>query len=303
MSLNQLKRARTLELPAREEMLRRAPSVQQFWDKNKYLLSDAWKEWEESNKEHLLNPHHSLLDARLRTTVARAWEDPTQELAVEELLQQVSPGVYQLQLFEPESLAQLRGYLEEVAAAEIPLRPPYGIALNRFGAMLDSRSEGFLATPNFQMFYRELLNKYMRPIARLLFPEIVGYDSQTFGFSIQYQTGMDTSLQLHTDASAVTMNVNLNLSGEEFTGSEVDFYNPSTGKKNRLVFKPGMAMIHRGNIPHAAQPITSGTRTNLVFWLYGNRGEVPHQKVTRDKFDVHQRWTIPETKYDNFAPF
>lgn len=303
MSINKLSRARTLELPSREDMLRRAPSVQQFWDRNKALLSDAWQEWEESNRENLITPNNYLLDSRLRKAIKIAWKNPTQEHLVEKLLQQVSPGVYQFQLFDPERLTELRAYLEVVAAAEIPLRPPYGIALNRFGAMLDSRSEGYLAAPSFQTFYLELLNKFMRPIARLLFPEIVGYDSQTFGFSIQYQAGMDTSLRLHTDASAVTMNVNLNLPNEAFTGSEVDFYNPVNGGKSRLKFKPGMAMIHRGSIPHAAQPITSGTRTNLVFWLYGDHGEIPHHRVTHDEFDEHKRWTIPEQKYDNFAPF
>jgi hypothetical protein len=300
---SQLQLARNLDLPTREEMLHRAPSVQRFWDNNRELLSAAWKEWEQKEQVKLLPPTNTLLDDNLRNAVERAWKDPDQESKVKELLHQVSPGVYQFQLFDPNRLEALRNYLEAVASAEIPLRPPYGIALNRFGAMLDSRSEGFLATPGFQTFYREILDNFMRPIARLLFPEILGYDSQTFGFSIQYQEGVDTSLRLHTDASAVTLNVNLNLPGEEFTGSEVDFYNPVTGGKNRLSFKPGTAMIHRGSIPHAAQPITSGSRTNLVFWLYGDRGEIPHHRVMPDEFDVHQRWTVPEAKYDNFAPF
>ena len=97
----------------------------------------------------------------------------------------------------------------------------------------------------------------MRPVARLLFPEIAGYDTQTFGFSIQYQPGIDTSLQLHSDASAATLNINLNLPEETFSGSEVDFYDPISGKANRLTFTPGAAMIHRGTIAHAAQPIIS----------------------------------------------
>ena len=111
--------------------------------------------------------------------------------------------------------------------------------------MLDPRSEGYLAAPGFQALYRELMDKYTRPIARLLFPEVMGCDTQTFGFSIQYQAGLDTSLRLHTDASAATLNVNLNLLGEAFTGSEVDFYDPYTGRVSRLTFKPGTAMLHR----------------------------------------------------------
>ena len=197
----------------------------------------------------------------------------------------------------------MRSYLDNVADAEIPLRPPYGIVLNRHGAMLDPRSEGYLAAPNFQIFYRELLNKYMRPIARLLFQGILGYDTQTFGFSIQYQAGMDTSIRLHTDASAVTLNVNLNLPDEEFTGSEVDFYDKDKGGVNRLTFKPGMAMLHRGNVAHAAQPITSGERSNFVLWLYGDRMQIPRSQDQLQDVDASFRWTLPSEKYDNVAPF
>ncbi|WP_370979392.1 hypothetical protein [Agaribacterium sp. ZY112] len=303
MSVSQLERARNLERPSREAMLQRAPSVQQFWNTNRKLLSEAWHEWEAVTKENLLPASDGLLDADLKEAITQAWQDPSKEFLLANLLRKVSPGVYQLQLFNPERLNELRAYLDSVADAQIPLRPPYGIALNRLGVMLDSRSEGYLAAPSFQSFYRELLDKYMRPIARFLFPELMGYDSQTFGFSIQYQAGVDTSLQLHTDASAATLNINLNLPEEEFTGSEVDFYNPVTGAVNRLSFEPGTAMIHRGNIPHAAQPITSGSRTNLVLWLYGDNGEIPSHSVIREETHAHQRWTVPQDKRDEFAPF
>lgn len=302
MSLNQLQQARALELPAREAMLRRDYSVQKFWDSNRDLLSGAWQEWEISEQDKLFSLDDSLLDAKLRDTVAKAWEDPSTESAVRNLWQEVSPGVYKAQFFDPEKLAGLRDYLNKVSDAEIPLRPPYGIVLNRGGAMLDPRSEGFLAAPGFQKFYRELMDKYMRPIGRLLFPEVTGYDNQTFGFSIKYQAGVDTSLRLHTDASAVTLNINMNLPGEGFTGSEIDYYDPNTGQMIREVFEPGVAMIHRGNVAHAAHPITSGERSNLVLWLYGDHGRMPFHGV-QGEGDAHQRWTLPNTVSDGFAPF
>jgi hypothetical protein len=302
-ALGQLQRARSLDLPSREAMLNRAPSVQQFWDNNQQLLNDAWSEWDKNETANLITPDTSLLDSKLRNAVEQAWKDPTKELIVKELMQEVSPGVFQFQFFDPERLAELRTYLEAVADAQIPLRPPYGIVLNRRGAMLDKRSEGFLAAPSFQAFYRELLDTYMRPIARMLFPEVTGYDSQTFGFSIQWQAGMDTSLRLHTDASAATLNINLNTQGEEFTGSEVDFYDKATGKVNRLSFKPGTAMIHRGGEAHAAQPITSGARSNFVLWLYGERGQIPLKNSQNQTIDAHQRWTVPSIRQDKSAPF
>ncbi|REG85646.1 2OG-Fe(II) oxygenase [Marinomonas pollencensis] len=303
MSMNSLQLARSLELPSREAMLQRAPSVQMFWNNNKTLLEAAWAQWETSEQERLTKIDDSLLDSALRDAVTESWNDPLQETKVANLMHEIAPDVFQFQLFDPERLADLRHYLDAVADAEIPLRPPYGIALNRGGAMLDARSEGYLAAPSFQNLYQELLDKYMRPIARLLFPETMGYDGQTFGFSIQYQANTDTSLRLHTDASSVTLNVNLNLPGETFTGSEVDFYDSMSGKMNRYVFEPGVAVIHRGNVAHAAHPITSGKRTNFVLWLYGKHGQTPSFHVPQTLADAHQRWTTPDQTPDSMAPF
>ncbi|GGB55153.1 2OG-Fe(II) oxygenase family protein [Shewanella inventionis] len=303
MSFNQLQQARAIALPSREAMLRRDPSVHQFWHTHKALFSDAWNEWQQTEQDNLLTLDSSLLDKRLRDAVTQAWQDPSKDVAVKELLQEVAPGVFELQFFDPERLADLREYLERVWDAQIPLRPPYGIVLNRRGAMLDSRSEGYLAAPNFQAFYREMLNTYMRPIARMLFPEIMGYDTQTFGFSIHYQPNTDSSIRPHTDASAVTLNINLNLPDEAFTGSAVDFFDLASGQKHSLTFKPGTAMIHRGNVVHAAQPITSGERTNFVLWLYGDRGQIPPQDAKRTDIDASERWTTPTAALDSFAPF
>ena len=66
-------------------------------------------------------------------------------------------SVNKAQFFYPDKLNVLRDYLDRVIEADIPLRPPYGIVLNRGGAMLDPRSEGYLAAPTFQTFYQELM--------------------------------------------------------------------------------------------------------------------------------------------------
>ncbi len=303
MSANNLKLALALKVPPREEVLRRDYRVQKFWKENKDVLEAAWKEWDVSEKDKTHLNHESLMDTKLRESIEQVWQNPEQEPILKDLLQEVSLGVYQFQLFEPSQLRELRNYLEEIENAKIPLRPPYGIVLNRKGAMLDRRSEGYLAAPSFQSLYQEIFDKYMRPIARFLFPEITGYDTQTFGFSIQYKPQRDTSIRMHTDASSVTLNINLNLPEEEYTGSEVDFHDPSTGRLSRVKFKPGMAMLHKGNIPHAAHPITSGERTNLVLWLYGDRMELPRPQSHNLEIAPKERWTIPSNEPDDFAPF
>lgn len=302
MTQNALDRARAVHRPSREEMLQRTPSVQQFWTQNKNLFQDAWKEWEVGDGQKPMLDS-SLYDAALRDAVEQAWKDPTKEIAVKDLWNEVFPGVYEAQFFDPDRLSVLRDYLEDVADADIPLRPPYGISLNRGGAMLDSRSEGYLAAPNFQAFYRDLMDAYMRPISRLLFPDIVGYDTQTFGFSIQWQANADTSLRAHTDASSVTLNLNLNLPGEEFSGSGVRFFDPKTRQVAELSFAPGTALIHHGSVPHESMPITKGERSNFVLWLYGDHGQVPRAGGAHDVIDAQQRWTVPSVQSDGFAPF
>ena len=313
---NALAQVRGLTLPSREASLKREASVSHFWNSNRKLLEDAWAEWEIENKDSLLILDETLLDPRLRQAVKDAWENPKKENAVADLWEEIIPGVYSAQFFDLERLAEFRNYLEAVAHSQIPKRAPYGIQLNRYGIMLDQRSEGHLAAPNFQAFYTDMMDRYMRPIARLLLGTY-GYDNQTFGFSIQYNPDKDKDLHAHTDASSATLNININLPDEEFLGSQVDFHDKTTGKMVQTIFEPGKAIIHRGNVPHATHPITSGQRSNLVVWLYGDRMQIPRASsssygsfnnsvstvVASESITARERWTIPDEPKDTFAPF
>ncbi len=313
---NALAQARALSLPSREASLKREASVSHFWNNNRKLLEDAWAEWEMENKDSLLIPDETLLDPKLRKAINEAWENPEKENAVADLWEEIISGVYAAQFFDLERLADFRNYLETVVNSEIPRRAPYGIQLNRYGIMLDPRSEGHLAAPNFQAFYNDMMNRYMRPIARLLLGTY-GYDNQTFGFSIQYNPDKDKDLHAHTDASAATLNININLPDEVFTGSQVDFHDKSTGKTVQTIFEPGKAIIHRGNVPHATHSITSGQRSNLVVWLYGDRMQIPRGGASSygnignsasavdvtENISPRERWSVPDGPKDTFAPF
>lgn len=303
MHLNSLERARAVERPSHDAMRQRHPSVHAFWGQNRDLFQQAWAEWENTDQGQNLKLDEALYDPELRNAVEQAWKEPDKEAAVKDLWEEVFPGVYKTQFFDPERLAVLRSYLENVAGANIPLRPPYGISLNRGGAMLDSRSEGFLAAPNFQNFYQGLMDTYMRPISRLLFPDIVGFDTQTFGFSIQWQADKDTSLRAHTDASSVTLNINLNLPGEDFSGSGVRFFDRESRQISELTFAPGTALIHHGSVAHESMPITQGERSNFVLWLYGDNGQVPPPGTKPKVIEPRDRWTTPSAHSDGFAPF
>ena len=303
MNETSLTRARAIARPSRAAMLQRHPSVHSFWNDNRSLFQDAWAEWEATRPAQAPTLDETLYDPNLRAAVAHAWDDPTKETAVQDLWEEVFPGVYKCQFFDPEKLSVLRSYFEETVDADIPLRPPYGISLNRGGAMLDSRSEGYLAAPNFQTFYQGLMDRYMRPVSRMLFPDTVGYDTQTFGFSIQWQADADTSLRAHTDASAVTLNINMNLPGEDFSGSGVRFFDRATRQVAELSFAPGTALIHHGSVPHESMPITEGERSNLVLWLYGQNGQIPHPNAAPVTNDPQLRWQTPDVASDGYAPF
>ena len=136
----------TSKCPTENRCCARDGSVQQFWHQHRELLDDAWVEWDHSANRTTPVLDDSLIDEGLRTAVARAWEDPTKESGVRELLSEGGrPASFSFQFFDPDRLGALRSYLEDVWDAGIPLRPPYGIVLNRRGgAMLDARSEGHL---------------------------------------------------------------------------------------------------------------------------------------------------------------
>lgn len=316
ISNNELTKAQALTLPSHKAVIEREASVSHFWKNNRKLLEDAWIQWEIENKDNLLTPDETLLDIRLRQAINEAWKNPEKENAVAELWEEIIPGVYSAQFFDLKRLAEFRDYLEAVVNSQIPKRAPYGIQLNRYGIMLDPRSEGHLAAPNFQAFYNHIIDRYMRPIARLLLGTY-GFDNQTFGFSIQYNPNKDKDLQLHTDASAATLNININLPHEKFTGSQVDFHDQTTGQTVQTIFKPGKAIIHRGNVPHLTHPITSGQRSNLVVWLYGDRMKIPRGNTNSygsfnnsiptvnvpKNITAQQRWSLPNEPKDTFAPF
>lgn len=303
MTQSSLTLAREIERPTRDAMLQRAASVHHFWNNNTGLFEEAWKEWEQNEDLTGLSLDETIFAPALRQAIDAAWSEPSSDSAVKDLWQEVFPGVYKAQFFDPEKIHVLRGYMDKAAQADIPLRPPYGISLNRAGAMLDPRSEGHLGAPGFQAFYDGLMNRYMRPISRLLFPDVAGFDSQTFGFSIQWKADTDTSLRPHSDASSVTLNINLNLPGEGFAGSGVTFIDPESRRVESLKFEPGVALIHHGSVPHASEPITEGSRSNFVLWLYGQDGQVARGGVDVPALAPQERWSRSTVPSDGFAPF
>ena len=200
------------------------------------------------------------------------------------------PGVFRLPLFTPRFCRLLLEEYHHHDASGIPLRRPNG--MNRFGAILDELGlESSLAF---------LSRRFLRPLGQLLYPWLIsrGDADEHYGFLVRYKPGEDVSLAEHADASVLTLNANL---GGGFTGGSLAFRGTRwVDPKPQAVpqallhfseFRQGEAILHLGGQYHAALPIESGERANLVVWLYGKHEVVrfaPHDEA--DRLDAQARW-------------
>ena len=152
-----------------------------------------------------------------------------------------------------------------------------------------------------------IVRDYIRPLAEMLFPEhISGEDAEeSYTFIVDYQrnandvldeTEFDIDLKEHRDSSVATLNVCLGY--DNFTGGNVSFRADDVGGFGQnskgtgdIVMRPGLAVLHKGQHRHAALPIKSGRRVNLIVWLMGKGGYVriqPH--LPQEQTTAHARW-------------
>ena len=321
----------------------------EWWLQHEKLFQQAWNEWTEaeatSNKLPKLND--TLIDPALRSLVTKAWNDPTTELEdeIRSLWDETMPSTSSTtatttttasttatpldfndrngdstanvlaykQFLTEEGLEAVRIHLDALTGSGIPLRRPN--AMNRYGMMLDPSVPGGVgSTTPLMIFLKELVDDYVRPLGRAFFPSLIGQDDDArfYAFSIRYSSKEDVELKEHSDASVVTLNLNLNLPYEDFSGSSIYFVPPKTIAKGsvssnvtmpssstkttspdrqEIQFGPGMALLHRGMTRHAALPIEGGSRQNLVIWLYGRDGSVriaPYED--HEQLTIEERW-------------
>ena len=287
----------------------------EFWQAHDALLKEAWKEWHTSAKAELSELSQELLiPTALRAAIHHQWEVPTihgERFLLQDHLEPILDNqVYRIpQFLTEEGIRRIRHHLTEIKhSSKIPTRRPN--AMNRHGIVIDEETEGGVFYPELAEFRTWLVDVYLRPLGRALFPDSIGWgdDSCAYAFTIHYEADncsinspKDQQLNEHSDASVVTLNVNLNLPEDDddnaYEGSSIYFVNDdpiNDDNKTYVDFAPGMAVIHKGLHRHAALPITKGQRHNLVVWLFGDHGYVriapypPHEQLT-----VQQRWTKP----------
>ena len=99
------------------------------------------------------------------------------------------------------------------------------------------------------------------------------YDLDHFDSGIQatrYAVGQKYGW--HCDNDLVENSRKLSMSlvlDSEFTGGELEIYDPHKHKNMSFDIKPGHVVIFPSWISHRVQPVTSGTRYSLVAWMNG----------------------------------
>jgi len=176
---------------------------------------------------------------------------------VEELI----PGqVYSFPVFTPVFQELMLEELKNFYATGLKARRPnsmnnYGVIVNEIGM---------------EPLVFAMQERIIKPLAFALFPEEGSHLQSHHSFTIRYKGGEDTHLDVHTDDSDVTFNVNI---GGNYTGCPLVFCGLS-GEPDHRQFKlahqhrPGAAVLHRGQHRHGAEDIEAGERTNLVVWSY-----------------------------------
>ncbi|CAH2295790.1 2-oxoglutarate and iron-dependent oxygenase domain-containing 2 isoform X1 [Pelobates cultripes] len=169
--------------------------------------------------------------------------------------------IYQLPVFVPEFCRDLVEELENFERSDLPKGRPN--TMNNHGVLLNEL--GFDDT-----FINPLRDKYLQPLASLLYPDWGGYclDSHK-AFIVKYAVHEDVDLSCHYDNAEVTLNICL---GKEFTEGNLYFSDMKEVPLNERQYTDvehtiGHGILHRGQHVHGALPIESGERWNLVIWM------------------------------------
>jgi len=296
-ALSALEQVRSLEVPAATATVNAEFEHAGFWEDNGNAIREAWAELHEQEDGAPQLSLSNVIDPSLLEEIEAAHANPTlsKESSVLSLFAEAGPigkrMAYTTDFLTPEGVRALRSELDRAASSGIPLRRPN--AMNRYGCIIDNEVDGAVSLPSITSFVEDLIDGIAQPVGRALFNDTVGDadDIDHFVFTIRYNAEEDMELKEHRDASVVTLNINLNLPEESYSGSSLYLLDDGVGTRHSIEFESGMMLIHRGSVRHAALPIRSGTRHNMIIWLFGEDGRVrvaPYNE--HERLTVEQRW-------------
>ena len=174
------------------------------------------------------------------------------------LLRECTEGVYAFPMLTDAACAMLVREVDDYNASGLPTSRPnsmnkYGLVLNEIGM---------------EPLFDSMQSRVLQRIAALLWPLEGGSLDRHHSFVVQYETGKDLGLDMHTDNSDVTFNVCL---GREFEGAGLTFCG-YMGQADHRHFSyrhqhvKGHCIVHLGRRRHGADDLTSGERLNLIIW-------------------------------------
>ena len=154
--------------------------------------------------------------------------------------------------------------------------------LHEYGAVVDD--------PMLQYWIDELGNKRLKPVIEKLFSWLPDFDlSSHYAFLTRYGEDANKALDLHVDASHITLNICLesHAQGSDlvFTGVRCAKHVDTGADENHapVRFRQGDAVLHAGCQRHYVTALAGGSRHNLVIW-YRLEGEA---------FDHSNPWVKP----------
>lgn len=185
--------------------------------------------------------------------------------AIRKIVQQEAPGVYSFDLFTPQFCCDFVRDLRLYEESDMPKYRPN--SMNNFGLVInDMGMEGMID---------RLMLDFLQPIVRHLFHDATNGQpvDQHHSFIVEYREGQDTNLDMHTDDSDVTFNVNI---CDEFQGAGLSFCGlHGAVDRRRLNFqydhKLGRAVVHAGLHTHGADDLVAGERLNMIIWCCSSR--------------------------------
>ena len=185
------------------------------------------------------------------------------------LVQETSPGIFVFDCFTTEGCERLLRLVDEFERSPLPRRRPN--SMNNEGLILNDVGCGELMS--------DLVKTVIAPLSRACFGDEViirlggGLDHH-HSFVVCYTSKEigpgDEGLDMHIDASEMTLNVNLGR-GDDVVYDGLVFCGTSGSSlvrkhQHSLVQRRGQAVLHLGRQRHGAGKIHKGQRLNLIVW-------------------------------------
>eukprot|EP01147_Barroeca_monosierra_P005577 gene5577-8939_t len=203
-------------------------------------------------------------------TILQQWLDPVLynaltshdfQQALTDIVHCEGDGIYTIPFLRLDVCDKLDADILAFERSDLPKTRPN--SMNNYGVVLDDIG--------LEPFFELLTSQVANPLAKILFSEEVHGNlplDAHHAFVVQYRPDQDRYLDMHTDDSEVTINVNL---ADQFEGSDLQFcglHGDDSHRKWTLAYmhQKGRAVVHKGLQRHGADIILSGYRSNLILW-------------------------------------